>query len=645
MCGFAAPALAADVSAYGRLPAIENVALSPNGERLAYISMVGDQQKLVVLGLPDKVILNTPAGNTKVQDLFWAGDDHLLIKISNTTQGGIYEARSEADQYISVNVNTGNTFIVFRKDDSIYKQVYGYFGSVNIGNHWYGFFSGVSFHFSTDSGWVLGDMIPDLYRVDLDADKNTKIEQGNGRRQQWVIDGVGTAIVRGDYDDNLQKWSIYGAAPTHQLISEIHDPLNDHSLGGLGHSPGTVEVWYNQPQEMSLTDGKLTDLPVKAPQNIAAILHNPLTGIAVGVRYIGDTPSFQFFDPVVEARYEGLRKALGATLDVVSWSADFHRIVVETQGRGDSGTFWLIDGGQANIIDNPYPDIPGAIVGERRIVTYKASDGLEIHGVLTLPPGHAGRNLPVVVMPHGGPESKDDLQFDPWAQAFATQGYAVFQPNFRGSTGYSVEFRDAGYGEWGRKMQTDISDGLAELAQQGIVDPKRACIVGASYGGYAALAGVTVQQGLYRCAVSIAGISDLNEMLGQEHRDVDNEADADIRTDRKFLGVKTDGDPVLQAFSPARLAARADAPILLIHGEDDTTVPPEQSRIMEKALHAGGKSVEMIFIKGEDHHFSRQAGRVQMLQAAVDFVIKHNPPDPAPTTAAAAAPTAPGSSR
>jgi len=183
---------------------------------------------------------------------------------------------------------------------------------------------------------------------------------------------------------------------------------------------------------------------------------------------------------------------------------------VFTNGGDDSGTYWLVDIAKHSAVPlgYQYPTINAEDVGPVRMVDWKAADGLALRGVLTLPPGRAAKNLPLVVLPHGGPEARDYPTFDWWAQAFASRGYAVFQPNFRGSDGYGVAIRNAGFGQWGRKMQTDISDGVAELAKQGIVDPKRACIVGGSYGGYAAEAGVTVQHGLYRCAVSMAGVSD-----------------------------------------------------------------------------------------------------------------------------------------
>ncbi len=229
-----------------------------------------------------------------------------------------------------------------------------------------------------------------------------------------------------------------------------------------------------------------------------------------------------------------------------------------------------------------------------------------------------------MVLPHGGPQGHDSVGFDWLAQAFANQGYAVFQPNFRGSDGYGLAFRDAGFGEWGRKMQTDISDGVAALVRQGVIDPKRACIVGASYGGYAALAGVTLQQGLYRCAVSYGGLSDLHYFMDTAAPSGRQDT-ATARYLRKFLGVTSNEDGVLRTLSPARLAKQADAPILLLHGADDSVVPIGQSREMDQALRAAGKPVEFVTLKSEDHWLSRDATRKAFLTAAVAFVEKYNP--------------------
>jgi dipeptidyl aminopeptidase/acylaminoacyl peptidase len=223
-------------------------------------------------------------------------------------------------------------------------------------------------------------------------------------------------------------------------------------------------------------------------------------------------------------------------------------------------------------------------------------------------------------MPHGGPGQRDYPGFDWWAQAFASRGYAVLQPNFRGSSGYGATFQNAGHGEWGRKMQSDLSDGLTFLVQSGIADPQRACIVGASYGGYAALAGVTLQKGIYRCAVSVAGVSDLSKMVATDIRESILSATL-IRMLKQEVGSGRD----LREASPIRFAAGADAPILLVHGKDDTVVNYDQSADMAKALQKAGKPVEFVTLVGEDHWLSRSETRQSMLEAVVAFVEKRNP--------------------
>jgi dipeptidyl aminopeptidase/acylaminoacyl peptidase len=254
---------------------------------------------------------------------------------------------------------------------------------------------------------------------------------------------------------------------------------------------------------------------------------------------------------------------------------------------------------------------------------YKAADGLELEGVLTLPPGSSGKNLPLVVMPHGGPIGiHDQVGFDWWAQGFASRGYAVFQPNYRGSGGYGAAFREKGYGELGRGMLSDISDGVKALAGAGIVDPKRACIVGASYGGYAALAGVTIQHGLYRCAVAVSGVTDVGAWMGEFGQD---QYSPGFRYAQKFFGVSLAKDPALDAISPLKRAQEADAPILLIHGRDDTVVPFVHSLGMSEVLERAGKPVKFVATPGEDHWLSHEATRTQTLEESVAWVEKYNP--------------------
>lgn len=309
-------------------------------------------------------------------------------------------------------------------------------------------------------------------------------------------------------------------------------------------------------------------------------------------------------------------------MQLVDFTPDLKRAVVRTSGNRDSGSWFMVDVAnlKATAIGYERKLIAPIHVGPISTVAYKAGDGLDLDGILTLPPGREAKALPVVVLPHGGPASADRPEFDWWAQAFAARGYAVFQPNFRGSTNRDDAFRRAGDGEWGGKMQSDVSDGLKALAAQGVVDPKRACIAGASYGGYAALAGVTLQQGLYRCAVSVAGVSDLADLYTEDYR-----ASGEARVSKTSLLEQLGPRENWAARSPRQNAVRADAPILLIHGKDDTVVPYTHTSRMADALKDARKPVEVVTLASEDHWLSRAATRQQMLQAAVAFVEKHNP--------------------
>ncbi len=339
----------------------------------------------------------------------------------------------------------------------------------------------------------------------------------------------------------------------------------------------------------------------------------------------GPSPKPVFFDPKHQSILDKLYKAFAKyKLTVLDWTPSFSHFLVITRGNGDSGTYYLVDIEklQADPVGFERPAITPSQVGPISTVDYKASDGLDLNGILTLPPGREARNLPVIMFPHGGPHAADEETFDWWAQAFASGGYAVFQPNFRGSTNRGDDFRRAGYGEWGRKMQTDISDGLAELVKRGIADPKRACIMGASYGGYASLAGVTLQQGLYRCAVAVAPVSDLR----LRYDNVMRETARDKMVKRSLL--ESMGDPKgFDAVSPRRFASKADAPILLIHGKDDTVVEFNHSSKMADALKDAGKPHEFITLREEDHWLSGAETRKQMLEEAMRFVQKYNPAD------------------
>jgi dipeptidyl aminopeptidase/acylaminoacyl peptidase len=630
------------VEAYGKLPAVEEVHLSPSGGRYAMIANDGEKRRLYVLTTDNKPLSLIDIGNAKVREVEWAGEDHVLVTVTATVGMGpeFTVTKDELETVVAYNITTGTSFQVFGRghNGKIANSVFGRYGTRLVNGRWYGWFGGITFAQSTGASY-LNHGYADLYRVDLESGEVQLAARGREDSDGWLISPTGEVAARSLYNEKSGSWKIMAGRDGDQVLAAGHNDfggvgtmtpgrtaetlLVDAPTGETGEKAGAYEH-----RELTLADGQAQALPGYGSMDEP--IFDPVTHLWIGEILLNDQRESVFFSPALQARWAGARRAFPKNfVHLSSWTPDFNRMVVFTEGGDDSGTYWIVDVTKhsADPIGSAYPAVKGDDVGAVGMVDWKAADGFELYGILTLPPGRQPKALPLVVLPHGGPQARDYPSFDWWAQAFASRGYAVFQPNFRGSSGYGVKYRNAGLGEWGRKMQTDISDGVSALANKGIVDPKRACIVGGSYGGYAALAGVTVQQGLYRCAVSVAGVADLSDMLAYDHKRSGGPS-AMMRYWKAFMGVTATGESSqLRPITPADLADRADAPVLLIHGKDDTVVPLEQSETMESALRHAGKPVEMVVMKNEDHWLSREATRVEMLNAAVAFVVKNDPPN------------------
>jgi dipeptidyl aminopeptidase/acylaminoacyl peptidase len=251
-------------------------------------------------------------------------------------------------------------------------------------------------------------------------------------------------------------------------------------------------------------------------------------------------------------------------------------------------------------------------------INYRARDGLQIHGYLTMPLGEATGPIPFVVLPHGGPYARDYLRFDYIAQMIASRGYGVLQPNFRGSTGYGNDFLLAGFREWGRKMQDDITDATRWLIDQKLADPSRICIVGWSYGGYAALMGAIREPSLYKCAASMAGPTDLRRIQPGSGREISNVAVPVLNGDRSLIDQN----------SPVKNADKITIPVLLAHGQQDVNVSIEDSLEMEKALKNAGKAVDTIYFPSDDHFLFREGDRIAFLKKLDEFLRTNLGPSP-----------------
>ncbi|MEO7251864.1 MAG: S9 family peptidase, partial [Arenimonas sp.] len=351
------------------------------------------------------------------------------------------------------------------------------------------------------------------------------------------------------------------------------------------------------------------------------ILYKPGTSIPVGALYDDGKPRLAFFDEASqEARlYRSLQAAFGDNAaDITSSTRDGRLNLVQAWSGRNPGDFYLFDSvaKKAEYVISRAAWLDPARMATMRPVAFAARDGLALKGYLTMPDGASGKNMPLVVMPHGGPFTiSDTWGFDPQAQMLAAAGYAVLQVNFRGSGGRGREFLHTGEREWGLSMQDDVTDATRWAIQQGIADPQRICIYGASYGAFAALMGVAKEPTLYKCAVGYVGVYDLPQL----HTEETSKRGSTKTWANEWIGDDMD---VLAANSPTRRAANIKVPVLLAAGREDETAPVEHTERMERALKSAGVPVQASYYEGEGHGFYKPENRKDFYTRLLAFLAR-----------------------
>lgn len=618
------------LTAYGNLPAIQDAAISPSGKNVAIVINTGAKALIDLIDGNHRVVGQYYVDD-KVRGITFFGDDAALLETSQTEHFpvGYVGTKFELSVGRIIKLDGSEPQVVFGRNREMLGSIFGDYGVRRVEGQWYGYFGGMQLtndgygHYNIDSGQIA------LYRVDAATDNPRQAASAapSQHSMDWLLDQSGKVSATLDIAPN-GAWAITNARGN--AIAGGMQKKGAVSMVAFGKDGNTVIYRALDPQsnithwyEVPIAGGAAKEIYSNEPFD--QIFYDHANSRMIGYLPTGKDDSPVFFDPVKQAAAKRVIGAFpGERVQFVDWSTDFSKMLVQTSGNRDSGSWYVIDTNtlQKVRLGQDRGQIGPDMVGPVSTFQYKAADGLAMNGILTLPPGREAKNLPAIMLPHGGPASEDVEAFDWWAQAFASRGYAVFQPNFRGSTNMGDKFELAGNGEWGRKMQTDISDGLNALAKAGIIDPKRVCIVGASYGGYAALAGVTLQHGIYKCSVAVAGISDVKALEDSEYWQSGNSKMLE-RNLLAMLGSKDNYDDI----SPIKHVKDTDAPILLIHGRDDTVVEWSQSSDMADALKDAGKPYEFVELKNEDHWLSRSETRNQMLAATVAFVQKYNPAD------------------
>ena len=472
----------------------------------------------------------------------------------------------------------------------------------------------------------------DLYRLRISTGERKLLRQNTERISSWTFDNAGRLRLAGRIADNGDTQIL---KVTDEGFQQVYTCSVLETCGAARfHKDGKRVYMVTNKGDSDLvrlvlwdpeTGGE--DFVESDPEkrvDLAQPIFSEKSEDLVGTAYVDDHVRVYWKDKAFEADYNLLKKKLGdKTIDLSSGTRDERLWLIAASSDVEPGERWLFsrDTKKLTLQYRIREKLPREALAAMQPIRYPSSDGLQIPAYLTLPKGVEPKNLPLIVFPHGGPWARDDWSYDAFAQFLSNRGYAVLQPNFRGSTGYGKKFLNAGNNEWGQKMQDDLTWGAKHLVAKGIVDGKRVGIMGGSYGGYATLAGLTFTPDLYAAGVSIVGPSNLITLL--ESIPPYWEAIRIIFYNRMGNPTTAEGKAQLERQSPLNSAAKIKTPLMVIQGANDPRVKKSESDQIVIALRDRGFPVEYIVAPDEGHGFARPVNNMASFAAAEKFLSKH----------------------
>ncbi len=613
-------------SVFAEVPFITRPTLSPNGKMVAglvelkgepYIvsfNLIGEKRNGVSVSVPDTM---------EVSWVRWVNDENLLVGVSAilpvdgeswtvTRTLGInvetqavtkllWDLKGQNGADVTWMPSDGSNDVLIAAQDSIFS---------NLHQFW-----------------------PSVYKVNVTNGKKTKVGYGKTNVMDWSVDAAGNVRAGVGYDDETQTSTLYyrpTGSGNFKQIDRAKLKQNENLRVPFMYIPDTNNGYVMHDNDKGQTS--IYEIDMSTGNDVGTVFvpkEGEVDSVMVsydGTKLLGATTTasqdnIHWFDKDMATLQSNFDKTVkGKKASIVSFNRDQSKMLVRVDRPDNPGLIYYYDNNQGVLTRISYVNesIGSKTLSPVKMIKYTARDGLGIEGVLTLPKDKEAKNLPFIVLPHGGPWGQDTLDYDYWTQFLASRGYAVLQPNFRGSTGYGTEFLNKGKGQMGFAMQDDIADGVKWAVDQGIADPKRVCIVGASYGGYAAMWGVVKDPDFYRCSISIAGVAALRREV--------NDFGGSTR-ENLFQRQWKEMTPDFDAVSPIKFVDKIKAPLLLIHGKKDLTVKHVQSEKMYGAMKKAGKDVEFVSVLLADHYFTRQEDRLTLLTAMEAFLKKHNPAD------------------
>ena len=613
---------------FGSPPLIGTVKISPSGEKIAmYATLNNGDSAILIRDLtknePLKPIASSDNKSLKLLSFNWF-DDEIILASAWLAQD-VFNTKADYTRLLRVNVDGSGFTPLFKKRHFKDLPLRWEEGNQTRIMDW----------LPDDDENILvmirmsNARSPDVIKLNVKKNSIKTVKKGVAGVGYWMTDEDGRVRIGNTYDRNRSSGSIIFQEEGSTKWRTIWDysSFGEDSVSVLGFGKEPNKVWYE-----AYKDGRVAVFSADiSKQNIEPelVYSHPKRDVETYLRYRKDQKdpigigfrdeNFHHvtwdkeaadFEKSIYALFPDKEVYFGGTSD------DRNRYIIFVENSSTAGSFYLGDKklGTLDLVAHSYPALANKVLPTKKALFYKARDGLDIEAFLTLPEGK-NKKLPTIIFPHGGPIAADgEKGFDYWTSFFANRGYAVVQMNFRGSTGYGYDFMKAGLGQWGGQMQEDVEDATYWAIKEGIADPDRICIVGGSYGGYAALMGAATSD-LYQCSVSFAGVSDLLYLLDGSRRYGGEE------TVRIMLGDKSRTE--LKEISPVNLADQIKIPVLLVQGDDDSRVLLKHGEAMRDALEEAG--VDYIYIQQEDsdHFLTLKRNRLQFFEETEKFLKRH----------------------
>lgn len=673
--------VAPSVRDYIAEPTFTGLNMSPDGRYLAGIRRDGLDYYLIVADLnePELKFTGTLFNDIIISGINWATNDKIVVEAyvvfradtlslldpqdwfnpdirriridalylidrdgSNVTR--LFEGDEQLDNYLSdvqlldVATSDPDRILVQTREVERSNKLSG-----NLGYGGAGVYE-VNIHTGEYDEYVRGQKRSIRYETAADGTVKYRIdENAAGNRQTYYVADVqendrirwkkGASIKTNDVIDELErpfKMEILRSSETAPLVyvRDVPDGEDRHAIYLYDLEKGEhVEMIAAHP-DFDMGGGFI--------DASSGIILDPNTNELIGVSWTGRKSEMLLFDPNQQRHVEALESYFGDQLNfrIIDMSVDGNRWLIRAGGPGSSGFYALyeLDKVKVTELGDRMASLSGKAAYQMKMVSYTARDGTELYGYLTLPFGDEKGSHPFVMYPHGGPQARDFFAWDDTAQLLASRGYAVFQPQFRGSAGFGKRFAQSGYREWGGIMQTDVEDGLAHLIAEGYVDAGRGCIMGFSYGAYATMQGAVATPDDYRCALAGGGVYDLFEMQ-RWSRAVRGRNSSTFEYWTTQLGDPNQNYEDLIERSPARNLDKLKIPVFLFHGSKDNIVPIEQAEMLESRLKSAGADYEYVVMKKAGHQFGapRTAEMREIRESILEFLARHNPTDRNPS--------------